>query len=279
MRGYRIAALGLAAVLTVASLGTAEALLESHTRIVILDDTEFTTENGVRGGTGTADDPYVISNWTIDLEHGGECVHIEGVESFFRIEHCHLRGANGYTARLVDVRSAEITGSCIQDSVLGILWEGCERCVLRDCAFGGVDWAALTIIGSTGCHVAGCLFTEGGPAVGLREASTNNGFVGNVFLGGCRTAIQLDAQCGGNLLACNDFHDTWCVSNSYNRWTDADGNGSFWSRHRGGDRDGDGVVDTSYRVLGEAKESDQHPAMTPFHPEAPSEWDLCINDI
>jgi len=278
MRGCRSVVLGWAALLMISCMGTAEVLLESHSRIVILNDTEFTIENGVRGGTGTADDPYVISDWTIDSDPSGECIHIEGVESFFRIERCDLRGANGYAMRLVGVRSAEISGLCVEDCLFGVLWETCDRCVLRDCAFVGIDWAALTMIGSTGCEVSGCLLVEGGPAIGLRESSTGNRFVGNVFLSGCRTAIRLDVQCGGNLLARNDFHGTWCVSDSYNRWTDAEGNGNFWSRYRGEDRDEDGVGDSYYRILGEAREFDQHPAMTPFHPEAWRELNPCAMD-
>ena len=128
---------------------------------------------------------------------------------------------------------------------------------------------------SAGCQVTGCLFVEGGPAIGVRGQSRLNQFVGNVFLSGCRTGIQLDAEGGGNLIALNDFHGMFCVSGSYNRWSDTEGYGNYWSRYRGTDQDGDGIGDTSYRVLGQAHEYDRAPAMAPHHPNAETEWYLC----
>ena len=59
----------------------------------------------------------------------------------------------------------------------------------------------MTVLESAGCQVTGCLFVEGGPAIGVRGQSRLNQFVGNVFLSGCRTGIQLDAEGGGNLIA------------------------------------------------------------------------------
>jgi len=249
--------------------------MEDHVPIVILSDAEFTAENGVRDGTGTIDDPYVISNWRIDAKRADHCIRIENVSSAFRIEDCVLVGASVYAARLVGVERAELVGSCVSASVFGVVWEWCTRCSVCDCSFDEIDWEAVTLVGSTGCEVTGCLFVEGGPAIELRERSTGSKFVGNVFLPECRTGIRFVALSGGNLIACNDFHGPVCASESYNRWNDTDGNGNYWSRYHGPDRDGDGVGDTSFIVLGGARELDRHPAMSPLHPGAATEWDRC----
>src|SRR5437867_160128 len=45
---------------------TNPSVLQAHGPIYIGSDAEFTAANGVRSGTGTIADPYVISNWFID---------------------------------------------------------------------------------------------------------------------------------------------------------------------------------------------------------------------
>ncbi len=45
---------------------------QSHSSILIVGNTEFTSANGVVSGTGTASDPYVISDWDINLHQGGQ---------------------------------------------------------------------------------------------------------------------------------------------------------------------------------------------------------------
>ena len=58
----------IASILLVAVLGsTLVASAIGRGPISILGDYDFTEENGVNGGSGTEDDPYVISNWQIDL--------------------------------------------------------------------------------------------------------------------------------------------------------------------------------------------------------------------
>ena len=131
----------------------------------------------------------------------------------------------------------------------------------------------MTFVGSIGCEVMGCLFVEAGPAIELREHSTGNRLVGNVFRPECRTAIRLEALSGGNQIARNDFVGPVCWSQSYNRWNDMDGSGNYWSRYDGLDEDGDGVGDTRFVVLGGAREFDRSPAMFPLHPDAG--WDRC----
>lgn len=275
MRVLRVVLLSVVGLLAVWGGVEADVGLESHAPIVILSDAGFTVDNGVRGGGGTVDDPYIISGWRIDAEQGDPCIRVENVNGAFRIVDCALFGANEYAARLVDVAHAELVGCCISSSLFGVLCESCRQCHVRDCSFDEIGWGALALVGSSGCRVSGCLFVEGSPAIGLRERSTGNKLIGNVFLAECGTAIRLDPQCGGNLIARNDFRTGWCYSDSYNRWNDLEGNGNHWSRYRGKDRDGDGVGDTHVCMLGGAYEVDQHPSIAPYYPEAETEWYLC----
>jgi len=279
----RIASVSCLCLIVVAVLGVAVqgvADLESFDPIVIMDDNDFNSDHGVRYGTGSLEDPYVISGWKIDAQSDDACIRIENVDSMFRIEHCALFNADRHAIRLANVEHARINTCCIANSRRGVQWSFCRESCISGCSFVDINCEAVELIQSSGCKVRSCLFTKAAPAIGSRSGSIGNEFVENVFLASCQWAIRLDPQCGGNLITRNDIYPTFfaCSSDSYNRWTDAEGNGNFWSRYRGEDRDEDGVGDSYYRILGEAREFDQHPAMTPFHPEAPSEWNLCIDD-
>lgn len=65
-RGVRVALLlALLCLLAVVPVTAAQAGPERHANITIGRNEEFTAENGVRSGSGTAADPYVISGWEL----------------------------------------------------------------------------------------------------------------------------------------------------------------------------------------------------------------------
>ncbi len=65
--------------------------LTPHDPIVIDGDTDFVYENGVIGGTGAADDPYVISGWIIEA-HEVNAIDVRNAHSCFVISDCVLTG-------------------------------------------------------------------------------------------------------------------------------------------------------------------------------------------
>src|SRR5881396_1813277 len=78
--------------------------LQAHGPIYIGSDTQFTAANGVRSGTGTIADPYVISDWLIDgnLYTGAQAMlWIEGTSSYAVIQNVkisNLAGVNQWEA-------------------------------------------------------------------------------------------------------------------------------------------------------------------------------------
>ena len=60
-----------------------------HDPIYIEGDAEFTSANGVTGGSGTTSDPYIIEGWDIDASstHG---IWIEDTSAHFTIRDCYI---------------------------------------------------------------------------------------------------------------------------------------------------------------------------------------------
>ncbi len=110
------AAAALAAVAAIASAsGTGvedRAALESRGPIEIASDADFTPANGVRSGSGTASDPFVISRWSI-VGSGEYGIEIANVNSEFVIENVLVDSGSG--ADFVDgLWIANVAGGMIE---------------------------------------------------------------------------------------------------------------------------------------------------------------------
>ncbi len=76
------------------ALGTEEILGYTARDIIKIEsDDEFTSANGVVGGSGTEDDPYRISGWQIDASGNGYAIYISNTNAYFRIENCLIENA------------------------------------------------------------------------------------------------------------------------------------------------------------------------------------------
>jgi parallel beta-helix repeat protein len=92
--------------------------------IVILGNADFNSNNGVVGGAGTSQDPYVISGWELNISQDvNYAVKIENTTANFILRGVIIRGAataNGAAIRLGFVRNATIENCVISDSRNGI---------------------------------------------------------------------------------------------------------------------------------------------------------------
>jgi len=96
----------------------------SRDPITILGNNDFTAENGVVAGSGTAEDPYVIAGWEIDVAGGARYgVKVENATAHFILRGLILRGATdpaGAAIHLGFVTAATIEGTTITNSINGI---------------------------------------------------------------------------------------------------------------------------------------------------------------
>ncbi|MBU1048987.1 right-handed parallel beta-helix repeat-containing protein, partial [Candidatus Bipolaricaulota bacterium] len=92
--------------------------------ILILGDAEFTRENGVVGGTGSVEDPYVIAGWEITVPAGEYYgVRIENVTAQFILRGLVITNAtqmNGAGIRIGFASGGTIEGCSISNSMHGI---------------------------------------------------------------------------------------------------------------------------------------------------------------
>lgn len=117
------------AIATVSLLGVAFLFGSAAERgpIAILSDAQFTPENGVVGGTGTAADPYLIVGWEIRVPSGTLYgIRIENTTAAFVVRGCRVSGAmdgRGAAIYLHDVVGGVIEDCAVTDSINGIVIE------------------------------------------------------------------------------------------------------------------------------------------------------------
>ncbi len=159
---------------------------EQHSPITITGNSEFTLmaqENGWPG-SGTADDPYVISGLEIDVGGGsGSCITIEGTDVHFQISDCLLKGASiddgygeGCGIRLIGVQNGELKNNILPGNQIGI-------------ALGARDQFSESFTSSF-------IIIEGNDLSGSAEGIVVRGSSDNIIedntCNGCAFGIQID---------------------------------------------------------------------------------------
>ena len=91
--------------------------LSPHAPIVIKTNSDFTTPNGVVGGTGSQNDPYLISDWQIDAGSVNG-VSVANTTAFFVIRNVNIQGGvRGFL--LTGVQNGRVTNTtaAAQDTI------------------------------------------------------------------------------------------------------------------------------------------------------------------
>jgi len=100
-----------------------------HAPIHITNDTEFNATNGVSGGSGTPDDPYIIQNLEIDAAGESFGIYIEFTSVHFKIVNCTVHNATrcvvapfGCGIALNAVSNATITNCTVYFNKYNGIW-------------------------------------------------------------------------------------------------------------------------------------------------------------
>ncbi|MBN1859357.1 right-handed parallel beta-helix repeat-containing protein [Candidatus Bipolaricaulota bacterium] len=114
-----VVGLSLPVLFSLMAFGTA-----AHGPIVILGNADFTEENGVTAGSGTASDPYIISGWNIAVSAGSRYgLKIENTSAHVKITGVTIQGPmdpDGAAIRLGFVSNVTIDGCILSGTANGI---------------------------------------------------------------------------------------------------------------------------------------------------------------
>jgi peptide/nickel transport system substrate-binding protein len=112
----------MALAIPLLSLATVHAALTSHTTIYINGNDNFTLANGVVGGSGAENDPYIIENWDISAENANG-IWIENTTAYFIVRGCYMHSgvaSKKYGIQLDNVKNGKIDNSIVENNSYGI---------------------------------------------------------------------------------------------------------------------------------------------------------------
>ncbi|RLF83689.1 hypothetical protein DRN44_00195 [Thermococci archaeon] len=152
----------------------------THEPIIIIGDDNFTSENGVIGGSGTKEDPYIIENWVIKANEtapydmGTVGIFIANTTKYFVIRNVTVFGGDW-----------------------GILLDNVSNFVIEDSKFYDINWYAIV----AGGVIQGSLAFNG--TIRNNEAWNIGSFVyaeGSNFLVESNYAHDLEAKSGSGVI-------------------------------------------------------------------------------
>ncbi len=172
--------------------------------IAILSDSDFTAQNGVIGGTGTAADPYLIVGWQIRVPSGTPYgIRIENTTAAFVIRGCRVSGAmdpRGAAIFLGDTTAGTIEDCTVTDSINGIVIQTSREITVRDNFLGvrGVGFQVLGLEPDHFRHAVEPSTTVNGQEVryyyGLRDQVLDGIAAGHITLASCRNVTLRGAK-------------------------------------------------------------------------------------
>jgi parallel beta-helix repeat protein len=93
----------------------------AHSSILIMTDSDFTSANGVTGGSGISTDPFVINGWEIDASFGGSGILIMSTTAYYQISNVRIYGAGATDMMLYGAPNGVVNNSLFENGDTGIL--------------------------------------------------------------------------------------------------------------------------------------------------------------
>ncbi|UCD14094.1 MAG: right-handed parallel beta-helix repeat-containing protein [Thermoplasmatales archaeon] len=258
-----------------------------HDPIYINGNDDFTSENGVTGGSGISNDPYTIENWRINVSFQ-DGITILNASVYFTIINCYVHdgGINNDGVVFLNVSNGVIEDTIITGNRNGVMFrtqyngkENSENNIIR--------YNNITSNTNDGIHFEHTgwdhhnknIITHNNISGNNRGIymimSAYNQIVSNNVISNDEVGIMLDMCEGGGEF--NKIHHNNFVNNGENqvferggpsnKWDDEyPSGGNYWSDYNGTDGDGDGIGDTPYAIPGGDNE-DKYPLMEPWEYE------------
>jgi len=190
---------------------------EEHPPIKIYSNEDFedTEKSGVRSGTGTKHNPYIISEWNVRE------IYVEGTDAHFEINSCVI-GNDGIEFRELkngDIIDCNFYDFIWQGETYGIFIKESSDCIISSCTITNIDsydsikimycnnilidtchlendWGnSLSIWGCTYSTIRDCVIdgrlSDGYFATGIKLNYGNNNFIWNCEISNCYEGFEI----------------------------------------------------------------------------------------
>ena len=222
----------------------------SHSPIRINSDSDFTSENGIVSGSGTKDDPYIISGWDIDAHGAGTAIYIGNTTAYFVVKNCNLHNTSYHSSdyeegsgiMLYNVINGIIIDDTIYDNYDNSIYlkSSSDNEILNNMlhsnSYDGIDLeraSSNTITNNSIYHVQGeaialwyssqntlssnSIYNNSGDGVDL-EYSSNNSMKYNILSNNSGYGVYIDTGSNDNLVYANSFYYNAYSGDTYNSW-------------------------------------------------------------
>ncbi|MEM1514247.1 MAG: right-handed parallel beta-helix repeat-containing protein, partial [Candidatus Thermoplasmatota archaeon] len=129
-----------------------------HDPIYINGNNQFTPTNGVSGGSGTIEDPYIIEGWEISASTAVG-IRIENTTAYFIIRNCYIHGWRTFNGiHLGNVKNGKIKDCIIQDTDSGISLFGSRDNIVEN--ISSYNNVGIYLLFSTNNKINGCTLSK-----------------------------------------------------------------------------------------------------------------------
>ena len=147
----------------------------THGVIRINSDADFDSSHGVVGGSGTSDDPYIISRWDIDAHGAGNAIYVGNTTAYFVVENCYLHNASRHSwpyfdgdgITLYKVKNGKISGNNITNND----WDGIY---IDSSSNNTISKNNITNNGDSGIYLSSSSYPSSSNNIISRNNITNN---------------------------------------------------------------------------------------------------------
>ena len=241
---------------TMNNLGNKISVIHQHAPIVITSDSNFSALGFP--GSGTAEDPYRIENFTISAND--TCIEISSTTSYFIIRNCIIMGSNKSDGiALSNVTHAFVINNTISSKRSGMVLESTTDCLLMNNSINANLVDGVIMNKCDGINITGNVISQNkNYGIYVMGGSSNLNLTWNFVYSNSLFGAMIDYGNAGLLVVSNIFAN----NSALDAWDNGDNNqwnlsaiGNFWADYKG---------ETTRNIAGDAHSVDYHPRLIPL---------------